>query len=534
MTREDHGRAHSVPGRSTLSLASVLAEPARRYPDNTAVIERDEHVTYRELWEQVRRYAAVLAARGVEPGDRVAIAAPNVIDFVRSYYAVHTLGAVVVPVPLLLVPDEAAYLLGDSAAELMIAHTGQLELGRGCAERAGIPLITVGERAGGDEPSLTDLAASAEPVPSFATRGPDDPAVIFYTSGTTGRPKGAVLTQLNMVMNATVNAFDANDTRSDDRVLGCLPLFHVFGQTVSLNTTFRAAATLVLQPQFDPLEALNLIRDHEITQLNGVPTMYIRMLEAAPDDLEVPSLRLCISGGAALPVAVLERFNKRFGTQILEGYGLSETSPTATVNQPVHGVRPGTVGHPLWGIDVEIADAAVDERIELLGPGEDGEVVVRGHNVFAGYLGNPEATEAVLVDGWFRTGDIGRKDTEGFLSIVDRKKDLIIRNGYNVYPREVEELLVRHPGVAQAAVIGLPDEQRGEEICAVVVPDGGTDGEDDDTLAEKAIIEWAAERTAHHKYPRRVVFVDELPLGPSHKVLKRELRVRVGAGLPRS
>ncbi len=514
----------------TLSLASVLAEPARRHPSRTAVVEGDQHVTYAELWQQVRQHAAVLRERGVDAGDRVALVAPNVIDFVRSYYAIQTLGAVVVPVPLLLVPDEAAHLIHDSGAKLVVAHTSQLELARGCAQRTGVPLITVGDSAG-EEPSMTALATSAEPLPTFVTRGAADPAVVFYTSGTTGPPKGAVLTQLNLVMNATVNAFDANDTRPEDRVLGCLPLFHVFGQTVSLNTTFRASATLVLQPRFDPEEALDLIREHEITQVNGVPTMYVRMLEAAPAEIDLPSLRLCISGGAAMPVAVLERFDERFGARILEGYGLSETSPTATVNQPVHGVRPGTVGHPLWGIDVEIADADHDDRVELLPLGETGEVVVRGHNVFAGYLGNPEATATALVDGWFRTGDIGCKDSDGFLAIVDRKKDLIIRNGYNVYPREVEELLVRHPRVAQVAVIGVPDEHRGEEICAVVVPEAADDRAVDDELAE-AIIGWTAERTARHKYPRRVVFVDELPLGPSHKVLKRELRDRVAQPSP--
>ncbi len=522
MTGSDRSR-----GRMTLSLASLLAEPARRRPDHTAVIEGDERVTYGDLWEQVRRYSAALREEGVQPGDRVAVVAPNVIDFVRSYYAVHTLGAVVVPVPLLLAPDEAAYLVGNSGAKLVVTHTSQLDLGRGCAKRAGVPVVTVGSGAGGEETSLTERAAELEPVDGFATRGAEDPAVIFYTSGTTGRPKGAVLTQLNMVMNATVNAFDANDTGPDDRILGCLPLFHVFGQTVSLNTTFRAGATLVLQPQFDPVQAIELIRTHEVTQLNGVPTMYIRMLDNAPEGAGVPTLRLCISGGAPLPVAVLERFNERFGTEILEGYGLSETSPTVTVNQPVHGVRPGSVGHPLWGIDVEIADPDFDDRVDLLPAGQDGEVVVRGHSVFAGYLDDPEATAKVLVDGWFRTGDIGRKDADGFLFIVDRKKDLIIRNGYNIYPREVEELLVRHPAVSQAAVIGIPDDERGEEVCAVVVPSETTPAEADDALAG-AIIGWAAEQTARHKYPRKVVFVDELPLGPSHKVLKRELRAAVG------
>jgi len=507
----------------TLSLASALAEPARTRPEAIAVIEGEQRVTYGELWHQVRAHAGALRQRGVRPGDRVAIVAPNVIDFVRAYYGVLTAGAVVVPVPLLLVPDEAAYLLRNSGASLVIGHTSQHELAAESARRAGVEMVTIGP--GGDPAtSLTRMATADEPMRTFETRAPEDPAVIFYTSGTTGRPKGAVLTHLNLVLNATVNAFDANDTRRDDKVLGCLPLFHVFGQSVSLNTTFRVGATLVLQPKFDPAEALELIRRHEITQLNGVPTMYIRMLEAAGDDVELPSLRLCVSGGAALPVAVLERFEERFGAPIHEGYGLSETSPTATANQEVFGPRPGTVGHPLWGIDAEIADPAVEERIELLPTGEVGEIVIRGHNVFAGYLDDPEATAAAVVDGWFRTGDLGRKDADGYLSIVDRKKDLIIRNGYNIYPREVEELLVRHPAVAQCAVIGLPDPERGEEICAVVV---AGDGEKADETLGAAITAWAAEQTAHHKYPRRVVFVDELPLGPSHKVLKRELRDRI-------
>jgi long-chain acyl-CoA synthetase len=519
--------AHASTPDTTLSLVTVLAEPARRHGDRTAVIEGEGSVSYRDLWRQVLGHAAALKDQGVRPGQRVAIVAPNVIDFVRAYYGVLAAGGTVVPVPLLLVPDEAAYLLQNSGAELVVAHTSQLPLARGAARRAGVPVVTVGKAsADATEPSLTALASESDPMVTYATRAPQDPAVIFYTSGTTGRPKGAVLTHFNLVMNATVNAFDANETRGDDRILGCLPLFHVFGQTVSMNTTFRAGATLVLQPQFDPAGALDLIREHEITMVNGVPTMYIRMLEAAPDGLDVPSLRLCVSGGAALPVAVLERFHARFGAEIYEGYGLSETSPTATVNQPHRGTRAGTVGHPVWGVEVEIADAAIDDRIELLGPGQDGEVVVRGHNVFAGYLDDPRATAAAVVDGWFRTGDIGRKDDEGYLSIVDRKKDLIIRNGYNIYPREVEELLIRHPSVAQVAVIGIPDHERGEEVCAVVVPEeSAADGPEQTVAAE--IIHWAAEKTAHHKYPRRVVFVDELPLGPSHKVLKRELRARV-------
>ncbi len=255
----------------------------------------------------------------------------------------------------------------------------------------------------------------------------------------------------------------------------------------------------------------------KVTVFHGVPTMYIALLEAAPKADKLPDLRLCVSGGASLPVAVLERFNDVFHAEIFEGYGLSETSPTATTNQPAYGTRPGTVGHSIWGVDVEVARPEIDGRIELMAPGELGEIVIRGHNVFAGYLNNPEATAQAVVDGWFRTGDLGTKDEQGFITIVDRKKDLVIRGGFNVYPREVEEALARHPAVVQVAVIGVPDPVHGEEICAVIVPDpGGV------TAAE--LIEWSKERLGRHKYPRQIRFVESLPLGPSMKVLKRELR----------
>jgi long-chain acyl-CoA synthetase len=358
---------------------------------------------------------------------------------------------------------------------------------------------------------------------SHVSRDAGDPAVVFYTSGTTGEPKGAVLTHLNLVMNATVNAFDAHDMRPSDVVLGCLPLFHTFGQTVGMNSTFRAGGTLVLLPRFSGPAAVELMVAERVDVFHGVPTMFIALLEAAAGIAELPRLRLCISGGASLPVAVLERFEAAFSTTVYEGYGLSETSPTASVNQPHFGTRPGTVGHPIWGVEVEVAEADVEDRIELLPAGELGEIVIRGHNVFDGYLGRPEATAAALTGGWFRTGDLGEKDADGFISIVDRKKDVIIRGGFNVYPREVEEVLARHPAVAQVAVVGVADERYGEEVWAVVVPVPGADlpGEDE-------FVAWAHERLGKHKYPRRLQVVEALPLGPSHKVLKRELRKALG------
>ncbi|MGH2836215.1 MAG: AMP-binding protein, partial [Solirubrobacteraceae bacterium] len=271
---------------------------------------------------------------------------------------------------------------------------------------------------------------------------------------------------------------------------------------------------------FDAVEALDLMRRHRVNVFIGVPTMYIALLEAIGEDPPV-QLRMCISGGAPLPVAVLERFEQRFGCPIQEGYGLSETSPSVTVNHTELGIRPGTIGQPLWGIEVEIARADLEDRIELLDPGELGEIVIRGHSVFTGYYREPEATAAAIVDGWFRTGDLGVKDQDGFRSVVDRKKDMIIRGGYNVYPREVEEVVARHPAVAAVAVVGVPDEKLGEEVLAAVVLDPRAPS----TTAED-LSDWMHDRIAHHKRPRIVRILDELPVGPSRKILKREIRAR--------
>jgi long-chain acyl-CoA synthetase len=503
-----------------LSLATVLAEAARRYPDKVAVIDGETQVTYRELWSQSLAYAAGLRELGIGPGDMVAIQIPNVLDFPRVYYATLAVGATIVPMHLLLTSEENAYVLRDSGAKLLVAHSSQLAAAAGAARLAGVGMASVGPMPAGvpdAPPRLEVVSAAVAPLRTHVSREAEDIAVVFYTSGTTGQPKGALLTHLNLVMNTIVNVFDIHDLRPDDVVLGCLPLFHTFGQTVGMNGTFRLGGTLVLLARFTGEAAIDLMVRENVTVFHGVPTMYIGLLEAAAKADKLPGLRLCVSGGASLPVAVLERFGEIFQAEVFEGYGLSETSPTATTNQPAFGTRPGTVGHPIWGVQVEIARPELDERIELMDTGELGEIVLRGHNVFAGYLNNPDATAQAVVDGWFRTGDLGTKDADGFITIVDRKKDLVIRGGFNVYPREVEEALARHPAVRQVAVIGVPDPVLGEEICAVVVPDPGG-------VTADELIEWSKEKLGKHKYPRHVRFVDELPLGPSHKVLKRELR----------
>jgi long-chain acyl-CoA synthetase len=501
----------------SLTIASILAESAVRHADRTAVVLGPLRITYAQLWHGARQYAAVLRERGIEPGDRVALLLPNTPHFPLAYYGVLALGGVAVPVHALLKAEEIQYVLEDSGAKALVCAAPLLGEGAKGAELAGVPVLSVMEPEDTGVLRIDQLAPQATPIESIVPREASDTAVVLYTSGTTGKPKGAMITHLNVLMNVDVSALDSFDIGPDDVVLGCLPLFHTFGQTCCMNTSFRVGATVVLLPRFDGLQALQLLVDEKCTIFMGVPTMYIGLLEAAKTSDLRPTLKTALSGGAALPLTVLEKFAEVFGTQVLEGYGLTETSPVATFNQRSFEPKPGTVGKAIWGVDVEIAKAELDDSVELLPTGELGEIVVRGHNVFAGYLNKPEATAAAIVDGWFRTGDLGTKDADGYVTIVDRKKDMVIRGGYNIYPREVEETLLRHPAVAQVAVIGLPDPQYGEEVCAVVIKEPGHEVSDTELSA------WSKEHLAAYKYPRRVVFTDAFPLGPSGKVLKREL-----------
>jgi long-chain acyl-CoA synthetase len=491
----------------SLALASILAEAALRYPGRTAVVLGDERITYARLWDEALRYGAFFRESGIAPGDRVAILLPNVPDFPRSYYGILAAGGVVVPVHALLTGEEVAYVLRDSGAKMLVASPALMAAAQKGAQLAGVPCVEAGIPAN-------------EPLETYVQRAVEDDAVILYTSGTTGAPKGAVLSQVNLVLNATACAFDLMDMGSDDVLLGALPLFHSFGQTCVMNTAFRVGASMVLMPRFEGNAALDLLLREKVTMFSGVPTMYMALLDAAKSNPQRPKLRQCNSGGASLPVAVLEKFETTFDTKIYEGYGLSETSPVASFNQREFGRKPGTVGRGIWGVELEIARPELEDRIELLPPGELGEIVIRGHCVFKGYLNKPEATAAAIVDGWFRSGDLGTKDEDGFITIVDRKKDMILRGGFNVYPREVEEVLNRHPAVKQVAVIGIPHETHGEEIVAVVIREEGEE------ITAESLIAWSQEYLARYKYPRHVHFVDAMPLGPSGKVLKRELRAQ--------
>jgi long-chain acyl-CoA synthetase len=513
---------------ATLNLASVLEQPARLTPDRIAVTAGDQHLTYGELNARADGIAAGLHALGIRAGDHVALSCPNLPFFPLAYFGILKAGATVVPINVLLKPREIAYHLRDSHARAVLAFEGtpELPIGDWCAAaaaEAGTPHVIRMPR---------DLPALARGVDGFhpPRREPHDTAVILYTSGTTGHPKGAELTHANMVSNAITchdmfrpafPASPAGDTSPEAQhsTLITLPLFHSTAQTAQMNAGFYGGFRAVLAPRFEPAAVLDLFARERIGLWVGVPTMYWALLQHARQagtDLSAAaaSLRLCASGGAPMPLEVLREFERVFGVRILEGYGLSETAPVVAFNQLQRPSKPGTVGLPVFGVEVR----CFDEHDRSVAPGERGEVVVRGPNVMKGYYENPDATNDAKRGGWFRTGDIGAIDADGYLSIVDRKKDMILRGGFNVYPREIEETLMQHPAVSMAAVIGVPDERLGEEIKAVVVRKPGQD------VSEAALIDWAREQMAAYKYPRHIEFRETLPMNASGKVLKRELR----------
>jgi long-chain acyl-CoA synthetase len=488
------------------SLTSVLKQAAADHADRPAVRMDEAVLSYADLWDAVARAAALLTSFGVEPGDRVGIMLPNVPAFPIAYYGTLAAGGIVVPMNPLLKSREVAYYLGDSGAKVLFAwHAAAGEAAKGAAE-TGTRVVEV------TDPLLP--LAGQDPAPVTVDRGDDDDAVILYTSGTTGRPKGAELTHANLTRNADLTATTLLKSGTGDVVMGCLPLFHVFGLTCGLNATVMAGSTLTLLPRFDAGKALEIIQRDRVTIFEGVPTMYAAMLHHTGERPDVSSLRLCVSGGAAMPVEVLRAFEDAFGCIILEGYGLSETSPVASFNHPDKVRKPGSIGTPIAGVEMRLIDADGAD----VPSGEVGEIAIRGHNVMKGYWGRPDATAEAITDGWFRTGDLARVDEDGYYYIVDRKKDLIIRGGYNVYPREIEEVLYEHPAVAEVAVIGIPHPELGEDVGAAVKLKPGATATPADLRA------FARERVAAYKYPRHVWIVDDLPKGPTGKILRREVQ----------
>ena len=479
------------------NLASILSRSAAAHPAKTALVAGDTELDYATVDLFARMFAGALRDLGVRPGEHVALVLPNVPQFTVAYFGCHYAGNPVVPLNVLLTAEELAYHLDDSEAVAVV--TWELFLPN-VQQAAGDRTVIVAKADLGDLSApegvhnLTALVGGAQPVDGPHPTAAGDTAVVLYTSGTTGRAKGAELTHANLLANARVP--ERLVALGEETVaLVALPLFHAFGMTVMHNAVLAVGGTLVLLPRFSAAAAAELIERHRVTFLGGVPTMYLALLHdqgAGRGDLS--SLRWCVSGGAPMPAEVMAAFESRFGVTLLEGYGLSETSPVVSFTVPDRPRTPGSIGYPVPGVEMALAG--------------DGEILVRGDNLMKGYWRNPEATAQAVVDGWFHTGDIGEVDAHGAYRIVDRKKDLIIRGGYNVYPREVEEVLHCHPAVALAAVVGVPHPRYGEDVRAVVTlkPEAAATPEE--------LVAWCGDKLAAYKRPRAVEIRDRLPLGP--------------------
>jgi long-chain acyl-CoA synthetase len=489
------------------NIAGWLTDRATTEPQLPAIRQGEQTLSYAELDSAVARMARVLSDRGVRTGDRVALIMPNVAYFPIAYYAILRLGAIVVPMNPLLKAGEISYAWGDSGAMVAVVFASFAEEAQKAASATGTEVIVV---APGE---FEQLLAAAEPRPEIIERTGEDTAVILYTSGTTGSPKGAELTHANLSSNVATSIDTLFRVSPGDVIFGGLPLFHSFGQTCGLNVAIASGSCLTLLPKFDGEQALEIVQRDRVNLFLGVPTMYVALLGVAdPQRFDVRTLRTAVSGGASLPLEVLRGVEKTFGVKLLEGYGLSETSPVASFNHPDVPSKPGSVGTPIRGVELGLRD--VDDR-EVAGE-EIGEIVIRGENVMKGYWANPAATAEAMRGGWFHTGDLARRDEDGYYFIVDRVKDMIIRNGLNVYPREVEEVLYTHPAVAEAAVFGVPDARHGEEVAALVKLKDGASAE------EAELRTYVEERIAAYKYPRMIRF-GELPKGPTGKILKREI-----------
>jgi len=491
-------------------LVDNLIEAARRHPDRPAVRLEDLVLTYRELLDAARRTAGMLQARGLEQGDRVCLVLPNVPAFPVLFYGSLMAGCVVLPLNPLLRTREIKYYLTDSGTRLVVAREPSAAAAATAAQAAGAECLLVGAAG----PS-TEQLGEASPVTEPVEVADDDTAVLLYTSWVSGKPRGAQLTHANLSSNAATSATILRYT-SDDVVMGCLPLFHLFGLTGGLNAAVFAGACLTLMPRFHPGQALQVIDRDEVTIFLGVPTMYSALLQAQNrDSFDISKLGTCITGGSPMPVEVLQSFEEAFGCIVLEGYGLSETSPVASFNHMDAERKAGSIGTPVAGTELKLIG---DDGSDLPGGSDQvGEIAIRGEGVMKGYWEHPEDTAKVMADGWLRTGDLATRDADGFYFIVDRKKDLIIRGGYNVYPGEIEDALREHEAVADAAVIGIEHPHLGEEVGALVVLEPGAQ------IPVEDLLSFAKERVAAYKYPRRVWIVDELPKDAAGTILRREI-----------
>ncbi|MCC6490157.1 MAG: long-chain fatty acid--CoA ligase [Candidatus Hydrogenedentes bacterium] len=505
----------------SLNLAHYLEISAEAYAGRTAVILDKHRYTYAEVNAFAKRIANVLVDRGIEKGDKVAMMIPNTPHFPMIYYGILNAGATVVPVNTLLKAHEIQYYLEDSDAKIFIAWRGFYdEAVHAFNETETCHLLLVAGSpddftAPEEGELLNPLMLEASHEFDLIETMPDDTAVILYTSGTTGHPKGAELTHFNVFFNAYYAKDKIIQSGPEDVVLAVLPLFHSFGQTCIMNAGLMSGATITMVPHFDTQRVIEVIERDKVSVVAFVPTMYAFLLNAAREtQCDLSSIRMAVSGASSLPLEIITRFKERFGVQILEGYGLSETSPVASFNVSDRPCKPGSIGLPIWGCEMRV----MREDGSFAEMGEVGEIVIRGHNVMKGYFKKPVATKETIINGWLHTGDLGKFDEDGYFYIVDRLKDIIIRGGMNIYPREVEELLHAHPAVLEAAVVGVPDELRGEEVKAYVSLKSGP------TATQDELKKYCLDRLAKYKCPKEIEILRALPKGPTGKVLKRELR----------
>jgi len=503
----------------TFNLATILRESARANPDKAVLRAHGMSMTYAQLDDQSNRFAAGLHAAGLGRGDVVAVQLPNIAEFPIAYFGILKAGMTMMPLNPLLKAGEVSYHLADSGARLLVVHALFLEEASKAAGE--VPLVVVPLPG-------TEAPEGVTPFVELLDEHPDDPvggditptaaedtAVLIYTSGTTGKPKGAELTHFQMYIGCTV-AGEVFGMRRDDVVLAVLPFFHVFGLSAVLNLSIRYGASLSVVPRFEAGPVLDALEADRVTVLPGVPTMLQALMAEGTSGRDLSALRVAVVGGASMPGDVMKAFEDMFAITVLEGYGLSETASICTFNRSAEHRKLLSIGLPQWGVEMRI----VDEQDRPLAPGPEnvGEIVVRGHNVMKGYIGRPEETAQALRNGWLHTGDLGYVDEDGYYFVVDRIKDLVIRGGFNVYPREIEEVLYGHPDVAEVAVIGKPDERLGEEVVAAVALKPGA------AVTAEELIEFSKERLASYKYPREVRFLESLPKGATGKILKAELR----------
>lgn len=499
---------------SASDIVALLEHSGRDHSSQVAVEFGRHQITYDRLLDAVRRFSRGAHDLGLGSGDRVAVMLPNLPQFSICYFGLLRLGAAVIPVNTQLKDVEIRYLLEDSEARALIVWEGYLSYALRAVQSLDTcrHVIVLGDTVPEGCQDLTRLIAASAPDWQGPELDADATAVVFYTAGTTGRPKGAEITHQNLLANTYV-LWEMMQMHSEDRALAVLPLFHPFGQYVAQNVPLAAGGTVVLLPEFDADEVLRVLREKEITVFAALPAMYHALAEGVREPVELPKLRLCLSSGGPLHDRTLESFQQKFGLEIAQGYGLSEVSPLVSINLWARTNKSGSVGLPVRGTEIRIVDASG----KRLPPGEVGEIWIRGPSVMKGYLNRPAATREVMHDDWFQTGDLGRMDADGYLYLVDRKKDLISKAGFNVYPREVEVFLLGHPKIQDCSVVGIPDGPHGEEVKACIVLKPG------EKMTEQEVIEYCRERMAYYKCPTVVEFYESLPRSSTGRVLKSKL-----------